>query len=974
MSVQEPISPTPDIHSMTEEEQISYAMRLSLSSQSSSDADARLLSYREGSNPSTLLICNKWNNGLDRVAIVNQSLATQLAEKVPTYSTMLEVKDYNITEDKETGVRLVSPNKEVVNRLPNRAPNIEWLLVSHASYFSHLKSDIPGISLVLGHFAVDEDNQHLANAGLTITNEVAGGSQFFLFNHEIGEDCGKIDVENSACKIASEASAIFSVGPYVYEHYRTKYQALKSVEHVCYYPDLNKQFSKTMVQPYSGSHKQILTICNVKSKDDFCRYDVVAMAMGKVGKQFHGVHETVPVWKLYGVNERISDDFRKYLIAKSQCGHLNIPAPYSNVSLATLKTAIQQSVLLLAPEKKDPFNFAAYLAMQAGLPTLVPSCSGINVFLDRLFPGDDYSDYCSVDTGFYGNTAETDSKNWCDKIISRINPRTCGVAFKRADEIKKKLVDNPEILQSQKQFIQKCQEVLRFQNQFGDQVVNESMKSQEPQKKESVREKRPYSVAELSNEQSAKVHPNRRQSAPAADVSGIKASQVPATSYDISRKSSTGDTSERQRTISAASLSSIDDSEEVFHSTESPVKTTALSTQWAKQLSDLKDMKTDSKILESEESSKLYKVCKKKKYLIARGQDGTKVYLGIDMEQQSGVAVKCINNDSELDAKDIESTMSKNSIIKSHSNIVQYHDFIADDDFLYILMELCERTLDEYLKHEKMPQKKRKKIVLDMLNGLKCLHDANIVHRDLKPQNILIGCDGTAKLTDFGISRQLDMMKTQKTFQTGVAGTPCWLPTEAMTSEHGLMECSLKGDIQVAGMLMYYILSDGHHPFGKFGTPKDIAATQHNISEGKYILFHLDCVIAKHLIAWMLAKERKARPSMKEVLGHPYFWEYSHCLEFIVKLTSEADSDTSNVQHLHLKQSDEKWVEIAAVGPFKNELPGGNGRSLKHFLQFAKNCNDSASGDNAAEYIMTNFPDMFISVYDAVHGPSTKHQ
>ncbi|XP_070562153.1 uncharacterized protein [Ptychodera flava] len=429
--------------------------------------EARYSSNEESSNPSgssALLICNKWNNGLDRVAIVNQSLATQLAKKVPTYSTILDVKDYNITEDKETGVRLVSPDKEVVNRLPNRTPNIEWLLVSHASYFSHLKSDISGIGLVLGHFAVDGDNQHLANAGLNIKNEVACDSQFILFNHEVGEDCGNIDVENSACEIASRASAIFSVGPYVYNHYSIKYQALNSVEHVCYYPDLNKQFSDTVVKPYEGSHKQILTICNVKSRDDFCRYDVVAMAMGKVGEKFHGVHETVPVWKLYGVNESISNDFREYLIDKSDCRYLNIPAPYTVVSKATLKTAIQQSVLLLAPEKKDPFNFAAYLAMQAGLPTLVPSCSGIKVFLDRLFPGDDYSDYCSVDTGFYDNTAETDSKNWCDKIISRINPRTCSVAFKRADEIKKKLVDNPTILKSQKQFLHKCQEVLKFQN------------------------------------------------------------------------------------------------------------------------------------------------------------------------------------------------------------------------------------------------------------------------------------------------------------------------------------------------------------------------------------------------------------------------------------------------------------------------------------------------------------------------------
>ena len=151
-------------------------------------------------------------------------------------------------------------------------------------------------------------------------------------------------------------------------------------------------------------------------------------------------------------------------------------------------------------------------------------------------------------------------------------------------------------------------------------------------------------------------------------------------------------------------------------------------------------------------------VCFQDEFLIGRGSYGTQVYicLGFDGMER---AIKRLPKDlCQKFLKNERDILSSPNAVDS-PRIVNYwfYDDTTSPDFGYLILDLYEQNLEEYLKAERktMTETSARRMIRQILEGLKALHsrEPRILHRDLKPTNILVNVNGDLALSDFGIGR-----------------------------------------------------------------------------------------------------------------------------------------------------------------------------------------------------------------------------
>ena len=121
-----------------------------------------------------------------------------------------------------------------------------------------------------------------------------------------------------------------------------------------------------------------------------------------------------------------------------------------------------------------------------------------------------------------------------------------------------------------------------------------------------------------------------------------------------------------------------------------------------------------------------------------------------------------------------------------HPNIVQYLGTATDPQSRrpVLLMELMDESLTRFLEMltGPLPYHSQLNICHDVALALAYLHSNGIIHRDLSSNNVLLIGEGSrAKVTDFGMSKLMDI-NPRMTPLTQVPGTPAYMPPEALIS------------------------------------------------------------------------------------------------------------------------------------------------------------------------------------------------
>lgn len=140
---------------------------------------------------------------------------------------------------------------------------------------------------------------------------------------------------------------------------------------------------------------------------------------------------------------------------------------------------------------------------------------------------------------------------------------------------------------------------------------------------------------------------------------------------------------------------------------------------------------------------------------VGQGAHAT-TWRGWDVKLSRPVAVKILHEEVARDPQFVQRFRDEARAAASvrQGNVVDIYDFGQEQGVLYIVMQFVDGQTLKSLIQQRAPMEPReaRRIIGNVLDGLQAIHAAGIVHRDIKPQNVLIGRDGVARVTDFGVA------------------------------------------------------------------------------------------------------------------------------------------------------------------------------------------------------------------------------
>jgi len=200
----------------------------------------------------------------------------------------------------------------------------------------------------------------------------------------------------------------------------------------------------------------------------------------------------------------------------------------------------------------------------------------------------------------------------------------------------------------------------------------------------------------------------------------------------------------------------------------------------------------------------------------------------------------------------------------NNPHIVRVYDQFEENGTAYYVMDFIDgESLSEKMKRTGLPltEQEVRELLPQMLDALKCVHDAGLLHLDLKPGNLMVDKLGNVKLIDFGASKQLDTQRGGATAKTRQTYTNGYAPREQM--DENFSKYGPWTDLYALGATLYCLLTKRRPPM-----PLDLDDDE---SDDKHIALPFPENISedtKSLIRWMMNTNRSRRPqSVSEMMG-----------------------------------------------------------------------------------------------------------
>jgi len=139
--------------------------------------------------------------------------------------------------------------------------------------------------------------------------------------------------------------------------------------------------------------------------------------------------------------------------------------------------------------------------------------------------------------------------------------------------------------------------------------------------------------------------------------------------------------------------------------------------------------------------------------LVGRGGMG-EVYAAYDPKLDRRIALKLLDERATSPMSTARFSREAQAIARlSHPNVVAIYDAGDFGDRHFLAMEFVEgQTLAEWLRAAPRSWREIRDVFVACGAGLAAAHEAGLVHRDFKPQNVMVGRDGSARVTDFGLA------------------------------------------------------------------------------------------------------------------------------------------------------------------------------------------------------------------------------